>query len=779
MNSHAYDGLADTYYRSESAPVAVRERSSLGHASRDTPLFALPIHTALLDANGAIVAANEDWQGLANGSDSSGVAIGRVGMDYLAVCRQAFALRDADADAGEIEAGIRAVLDGTRPLLSTEYSHTSPMGRRWFLLQVSQLPSSQSGAVVVHVDITERKLSEVEWASALMRAQIKRAELERSRSKPVSAPEATAVPSAEPAGIARLRALEALTDTALSQLAPDDLMRELLGRLTAAMRVDNAAILLLEEDGKTLTTRAAQGAEELVMGQVRVLVGQGFAGHIAATRKPLLVDDLSSIEVVTPLLSEKLRSLVGVPLLVDDHLVGVVHVGSASARHFTQEDVDLLLVVADRIAPSVERARLYAAEREARARAEEALAWTIESEARATERAEALQTILETMADGVAVFDRTGHITQTNHAFSEQFALVHFPGFETQSPIGASQTVQMLDTADTSVLPEHLPISRALRGEVVKGPGTDLRIHAADGLDRELTVSAAPLRDREGHIEGAVVVTRDISWRKRLEREREEAHASELALKETTQRLDEFLATAAHDLRSPLAVTTTAIDLAISRVERLAVATAIENLPQAQKLGPIRSCLDEARNSVDRLSRMVSMLFDTAQVRAGTLRLRLGTCRLARVVREQVDALRKANPHRDIRLETPHNRSVRVVADADRIGQVVANYVTNALKYSPDDQPIHVRVAAEGTLARVSVRDHGRGLPSTEQERIWERFYRVRSVQPSNKQATGLGLGLHISKTIIDLHGGQVGVESAVGAGSTFWFTLPLGQPKA
>jgi len=380
------------------------------------------------------------------------------------------------------------------------------------------------------------------------------------------------------------------------------------------------------------------------------------------------------------------------------------------------------------------------------------------------------------MADGVAVFDRTGRITQTNRAFSEQFALGHFPGFESQSPLDASQTVQMLNTADTSVSCEQLPISRALRGEVVKGPDTDIRIHAADGRELKLTASAAPLRDRGGHIVGAVVVTREFSRRTRLEREREEAHAYELALKETTPRLDEFLATAAHDLRSPLAVATTAIDLAISRVERLTAGIAVENVHLAQKLGSTRSCLDEARASVDRLSRMVSMLFDTAQLRAGTLKLHRRTCQLARVVREQVDALRTANPNRDIRLDTPHNRPVYVVADADRIGQVVTNYVTNALKYSPDDQPVEVRVAAEGTLARVSVSDNGPGLPSHEQKRIWERFYRVRGVHSLNKQTIGLGLGLHIAKTIIDLHGGHVGLESAVGAGSTFWFTLPLGD---
>ena len=84
-----------------------------------------------------------------------------------------------------------------------------------------------------------------------------------------------------------------------------------------------------------------------------------------------------------------------------------------------------------------------------------------------------------------------------------------------------------------------------------------------------------------------------------------------------------------------------------------------------------------------------------------------------------------------------------------------------------------MRVGIEGPLARVSVRDRGPGIPRGEQERIWERFYRVRGVRARSGQGTGLGLGLHISKTIVERHGGLVGVESAVGVGSTFWFTLP------
>lgn len=336
-----------------------------------------------------------------------------------------------------------------------------------------------------------------------------------------------------------------------------------------------------------------------------------------------------------------------------------------------------------------------------------------------------------------------------------------------------ARLLQVRDAAGVPIPPDQLPVSRALRGEVVRGPSGDNRARAADGRELEVNISAAPLRDRDGRVVGAVAVMRDISSRRRLEREHEEARANELVLKETAQRLDEFLATAAHELRTPLGVTMTAVDLAASRVERLAATVTAKHPDLAQMIDPIRSCLDEANQSVDRLSRMVSLLFDTTPLRAGSLELHRRPCDLAAVVREQVVALRKEHPHRAILIETPDDLPVRVAADADRIGQVVTNYLSNALKYSSEDQPVDVRVAIDGPLARVSVRDRGSGLPRSEQERIWQRFYRVRGVRVRNGQSTGLGLGLHICKTIVERHGGQVGVESAVGVGSTFWFTLP------
>jgi signal transduction histidine kinase len=120
-----------------------------------------------------------------------------------------------------------------------------------------------------------------------------------------------------------------------------------------------------------------------------------------------------------------------------------------------------------------------------------------------------------------------------------------------------------------------------------------------------------------------------------------------------------------------------------------------------------------------------------------------------------------------------------VLADADRIGQVITNYLTNALKYSPASQPVRIWVGIADGRARVAVEDHGPGLPVSEQERIWQQFYRAEGVKVQSALGGSMGLGLYVCKRIVEDHGGAVGVYSEVGHGSTFWFELPLADECA
>jgi sigma-B regulation protein RsbU (phosphoserine phosphatase) len=149
----------------------------------------------------------------------------------------------------------------------------------------------------------------------------------------------------------RLRRIEAVTDSALAHLDTEALLGELLGRVAELLGVDTATVLLIDGSARHLVAVAAIGIEEEVRQGVRVQIGRGFAGRVAAQRRPVVIDQVDDTTVVNPLLWERgLRTLLGVPLVTEGSLVGVLHVGSVTLRRFTDEDIHLLQLVADRIA---------------------------------------------------------------------------------------------------------------------------------------------------------------------------------------------------------------------------------------------------------------------------------------------------------------------------------------------------------------------------------------------------------------------------------------------
>lgn len=238
------------------------------------------------------------------------------------------------------------------------------------------------------------------------------------------------------------------------------------------------------------------------------------------------------------------------------------------------------------------------------------------------------------------------------------------------------------------------------------------------------------------------------------------------------QRVSAFLGIASHELKNPLTSIKGNIDLAQRRVSK-----ALEELMREENLRHLLEgvslMLARAARQIDFQNRLVSDLVDTTRIQVGKLELRIAPADLNEIVREAVEEQRQLAPTRVIHLELPTGEEQRISVDADRIGQVVTNYLSNALKYSAEDQSVLVRVEPLETEIRVAVQDAGPGLSPEEQEHIWERFYRSPEVQIKSGTGIGLGLGLHICQTIIEQHGGRVGVESVKGAGSTFWFTLP------
>jgi PAS domain S-box-containing protein len=197
-----------------------------------------------------------------------------------------------------------------------------------------------------------------------------------------------------------------ISDAALEWMESDDALQELLRRIRQVVGADSASLLVRENDH--LKVRATDGLERIPGEQVPVPVGEGFAGTIAATREPLVAEDISRIHVVSPWLREKVRSVAGVPIVRRDEVIGVLHVGSVSTRVFDHEDVDLLNLVAARVGGALERAQLYEAARLARADA-----------ARAADRVRRLQAATAALAGAMSVEDVSDSILR------EAIAAVH------------------------------------------------------------------------------------------------------------------------------------------------------------------------------------------------------------------------------------------------------------------------------------------------------------------------------------------------------------------
>jgi signal transduction histidine kinase len=158
----------------------------------------------------------------------------------------------------------------------------------------------------------------------------------------------------------RLEAVQAVTDVALAYLELEELLQALLIRTRDILHVDTCAILLLDEDHNELVARAAVGIEEEVEAGVRIPVGGGFAGRIAAERRPVILPVVDHAHVLNPILLEKgIKSMMGVPLMAHDAIVGVMHVGTLHPHEFVQDDVELLVLVAQRAALAIEKARVH------------------------------------------------------------------------------------------------------------------------------------------------------------------------------------------------------------------------------------------------------------------------------------------------------------------------------------------------------------------------------------------------------------------------------------
>lgn len=296
------------------------------------------------------------------------------------------------------------------------------------------------------------------------------------------------------------------------------------------------------------------------------------------------------------------------------------------------------------------------------------------------------------------------------------------------------------------------------------------------GADHVYTADELRLAEAVARL-AALVVERE-----RLLGERSAADARVLALEEINRRMNEFLGIAGHEMRTPLTSAKANVQLAERQLRRLL--DALDNVPDrmasAVSLRRVLMLFERTEQQMNRQQRLIDDLLDATRIQSGKLEMSPRAQDVTGLVQDAIHEQRLLHPGRVIAVHLPSaSGPLTALVDGDRVGQVLTNYLTNALKYSPQDRPVTVNLSVGSGVIRIAVRDAGPGIPAGEHALIWEPFHRAPGVEVQSGSGVGLGLGLHISKTIVERHGGAVGVESRPGEGAIFWFTLPLAPPNA
>lgn len=345
-----------------------------------------------------------------------------------------------------------------------------------------------------------------------------------------------------------------------------------------------------------------------------------------------------------------------------------------------------------------------------------------------------LRAVIERSPIGITIFSDHGRSLVLSNARAEELF-----GFAPDPHKGAEQFARhVMHPVHRRPADPSLTGFRAFRGEVVTN--AEELIVRPDGTEIPLLASAGPIVV-DGRMVGAVIIFQDITRQKELERQREE-----------------WTSVIAHDLRQPVTV----INLHAAQLRR-------RLLKEAPELAPRLDHLIAAGNQ---LGRMISDLLDASRLEASRLEIHRQVVDLGDLLRAVIE--RQSVLLGDRRIEVETHGGALVECDPDRLEQVLGNLLSNALKYGEPGQPIVVRLERTGREARVSVTNHGRGIPPDEIGHVFERFRRTR--ESRSGRVRGIGLGLYITKGIVEAHGGRIWVESEPGRLTSFTFALPLAR---
>jgi PAS domain S-box-containing protein len=516
----------------------------------------------------------------------------------------------------------------------------------------------------------------------------------------------------------RATIMTAIADSARAigaSLQLNEVLQTILEQTTEALEVEAVSLALVEPGGKDLVFHAATGKQSKNVIGLRVKIGQGIAGWVAKEGEGLIVQDAQS----DPRYYSKV-----------DEVTGYKTKAVACAPIRAKSKVIGVLEALNPTTGTFDSNDLPVLEGIGN------LAGTAIEHAQLFERMEAARSryleLFEDSVDPILITDMEGKIIETNR---QAELLIGFDKKTLQQ-----MNVHALQQADYKVLGPDM--TKVKEGASVSYEST-LQGKDTDDVYIEVYVHRISM---DG-VDQLQWILRDITERKNLDTLR-----------------DDLASMIYHDLRSPLANVVSGLDV-------------LEMMLPAEKDPTIRSVLDIAMRSTERVQRLANSLLDTSRLEAGQ---RIGSpepTQVIDIVQMALDAVAPASQGKEVKMEAAVPKGLpRIMADADMIRRVFINLMENAIKYSNEGMTITVGAKRAGDYVELWVKDEARGIPKADQERIFEKFARVQIKAGATGSTKGLGLGLAYCKLAVEGHGGKIWVESEVGKGSRFAFTIPVAR---
>lgn len=559
--------------------------------------------------------------------------------------------------------------------------------------------------------------------------------------------------------IGRLQAISNAFVAITSELDLDMVLQRIADTAREVGRANYAALGVVDENGMItsfITSGITKEQRELLGEPPR---GHGLLGVLITQGQPLRIPVISEDprSCGFPPNHPPMTSLLGVPVSVQGRITGDLYLtDKIGAPAFSAEDEWWLTIFARQAAIAIENAHLYKKARIAR------------------QRAQTLAELTSQLNQSVQPQELFQHITRAASALLELPAAALYLLDPTRTRFDFESEVGLRNLTRHSQ-ENALPVEDSVAGKVLeKGAAVIIEDEAdrqiksfillANG-DRPRSMLMVPIR-RGSLVNGVIAVYGDRP--RRFEDEEEQllqafADQAALALEKVQlyQQKEEFLSMTAHDLRAPL----TAIKMSVGLLQ----VSLPENLP-----APLTRLVSNIGRNSERLNTMLEDLLDFSRLEQGRITLNMGRLELGEALAGTITTL---NPFfeekgQSIELFRPA-QEVWVEADRNRLEQALVNLLTNANKYTPEGGRVEVSFATEPGYVTIAIRDSGPGIPKEEQSLIFSRYYR-RAVHDQSRVATGSGLGLPIARSLVELHGGQLWVESEPGQGSTFKLKLPL-----